>query len=81
MVGRVVTDRTGLAGTFDLDLEWTDLAALFAPAASLPDSQPRVTDGPSLFTALQEQLGLKLTSTKGPVEVRVVDHAEKPAEN
>ena len=61
-VGRVVVDQTGLAGGFDLDLEWT----------------PDQTNGPSLFTAMQEQLGLKLESTRGPVEVLVIDSVEQP---
>jgi uncharacterized protein (TIGR03435 family) len=61
-VGRVVVDQTGLAGGFDLDLEWT----------------PDQTNGPSLFTAMQEQLGLKLESTRGPVEVLVIDSVERP---
>jgi uncharacterized protein (TIGR03435 family) len=73
---RAVVNRTGLTGTFDLDLQWADLAFLFSPQAS--PSDPPLTDGPSLFTALQEQLGLTLESTKGPVDVLVIDHVEKP---
>jgi uncharacterized protein (TIGR03435 family) len=71
-LGRTVLDRTGIAGVFEIKLEW------------MPDEAvPTVSDasGPSLFTALQEQLGLRLQSTKGPVEVLVIDHAEKPSEN
>jgi len=66
IVGRVVTDRTSLTGQFDFDLTW-------APEAG-PDAS-----GPSIFTALQEQLGLKLESTRGPVDVLVIDHVEPPA--
>jgi uncharacterized protein (TIGR03435 family) len=73
---RVVINRTELTGTFDLDLQWADLAFLFAPQASPND--PPLVDGPSLFTALEEQLGLKLESTKGPVDVLVIDHVEHP---
>jgi uncharacterized protein (TIGR03435 family) len=62
---RFVEDRTGLPGFFDIDLEWA------------PD-QTADTSGPSLFTALQEQLGLKLESTRAPVEVLVIDHVERP---
>jgi uncharacterized protein (TIGR03435 family) len=62
--GRVVVDRTGLEGPFDVDLEWS------------PDQS--VSDKPSIFTAVQEQLGLKLESTRGPVNVLVIDHVEKP---
>jgi uncharacterized protein (TIGR03435 family) len=47
----------------------------------VPDVQPAPADGPSLFAALQEQLGLKLHSTKGPVDVYVIEHAEKATEN
>jgi uncharacterized protein (TIGR03435 family) len=70
-VGRVVLDRSGLAGGFDMNLEYT-------PDAAAPNAD---TKTPGLFTALQEQLGLKLESTRGPVEVLVVDAAERPADN
>jgi uncharacterized protein (TIGR03435 family) len=69
---RSVIDRTGLTGNYDIDLKWT------------PDDAPAGGDGdtgPSIFTALQEQLGLKLEAAKGPVETLVVDHAEAPSEN
>jgi len=69
-LNRTVLDKTGLTGTFDLHLKW-------AIEASAPDSG----DTTSIFTALQEQLGLKLESAKGPVEVLVLDHVEKPSEN
>jgi uncharacterized protein (TIGR03435 family) len=72
-VGRSVVDRTGLEGIFDMSLKWA------------PDDQPgRVnepdsdSDAPSIFTALQEQSGLKLESARGPVEVLVIDHIERP---
>jgi uncharacterized protein (TIGR03435 family) len=67
LLGRSVLDKTGLAGNYDFKLEWT------------PDEAEG--DGPSVFTAIQEQLGLKLDSQKGPVETLVIDHAEKPTEN
>ena len=83
-VNRVVMDRTGLTGNFDLDLQWTP-ERLPQPAPGTPADQPiRVNgtdidpNGPSIFTALQEQLGLKLDSTKGPVDVLVIDHVEQP---
>jgi uncharacterized protein (TIGR03435 family) len=76
-VGRIVIDRTGLAGRFDLDLEFSPNNRLQAS----PDAADASSDGgASIFTALQEQLGLKLQPEKGPVEVLVVDHAEKPVE-
>jgi uncharacterized protein (TIGR03435 family) len=66
-LGRAVLDRTGIAGEFDVNLEWT------------PDESP--DPGPSIFAALQEQLGLKLESQKGVVDVVVVDHVERPSAN
>lgn len=67
VTGRLVTDGTGLAGTFDLDLRWT-------PEAQLrPDS-----DAPSIFTALQEQLGLRLDPRRAPLTVLVIDSIDRP---
>jgi uncharacterized protein (TIGR03435 family) len=75
-VNRVVTDRTGLSGYFDVELEWAPDQLTQPPGVDVsPTSDP---NGPSLFTALQEQLGLKLESTKGPVDVVVVDNVEQP---
>ena len=70
MVGRPVFDKTGLRGNYDIDLKWTPEDEQGAPDA-----------GPSLLTAIQEQLGLKLVPTKGPVVTFVVDHVERPSEN
>jgi len=67
-IGELVTDRTGLAGEYDFTLEW---------APSVNDS----VTGPSLFTALNEQLGLRLEAAKGPVQVIVIDRIERPTEN
>jgi len=80
-LGRTVVDRTELAGTYDFKLEWTPDET--QPRAMAEPGTPvsAATPGPSIFTALQEQLGLKLESTKGPVEILVIDHAEKPSEN
>ena len=79
---RRVIDRTGLAGRFDIQLQWTpgQGESPFDPGGN-PVPAPTDFSGPSIFTAIQEQLGLKLESTKGPVEVIVIDHAEKPSEN
>jgi uncharacterized protein (TIGR03435 family) len=82
---QLVMDMTGLSGPFSIDLQWTPdtLRNRVAPdgAAPLVNGQS-VSDGPSLPTALQEQLGLRLESRKGPVDVLVVDHAEKvPTDN
>jgi uncharacterized protein (TIGR03435 family) len=79
ILGRTVVDKTGLTGTFDISVEW---APDDAQLAMLPPGVPRPTsDGPSIFVAIQEQLGLKLESQKGPVEMFVIDRAEKPSEN
>jgi uncharacterized protein (TIGR03435 family) len=75
MMERPVLDATGVSGVFDFKLEWSPQDG----QAKQPDAN-EIT-GPSIFTALQEQLGLKLESAKGPVEIIVVDHAEKPTEN
>ena len=84
-VQRVVADRTGLTGTFDIDLTWTPdqipqgLAGPPPPGA--PPLPPIDPNGPSIFTAVQEQLGLKLESAKGPVDVVVIDSVEQPSED
>jgi uncharacterized protein (TIGR03435 family) len=74
---RPVIDRTGLTGGFDLHLKWAAEVPASAPGPGTIDEPT----GPSIFTALKEQLGLKLESAKGPVEILVIDHAEKPSEN
>jgi bla regulator protein blaR1 len=74
--GRPVVDRTGLTGIYDFELTWAPEAP---PTA--PDGAPTAgfdPGGPTLFTAVQEQLGLKLEATTGPVEVLVIDSAERP---
>jgi uncharacterized protein (TIGR03435 family) len=76
--GRTVVDRTGLTGIFDLDVTWKP----DVPAGSAgPAGNISTDDAPSLFTALQEQLGLKLDAQRGPVEVLVIDSAERPVED
>ena len=73
---RNIVDRTGLTGNYDIYLKWTPDGA--TPAG--PDSAQ--TDGaPPLFTALQEQLGLRLVPGKGPVQTYVIDHVEQPTGN
>jgi bla regulator protein BlaR1 len=72
---RRVIDKTGLTGSYDFELKWTpDIESSGPPA-------PSDSDKPSLFTALSEQLGLKLESAKGPVQVWVIDGVEKPSLN
>jgi uncharacterized protein (TIGR03435 family) len=68
-----VVNRTGLDGAFNLDLEWTPIRL------SATNQEP--PDGPSVFTAIQEQLGLRLVTQKTPIEMLVIDHADKPEEN
>ena len=79
-VGRPVVNKTGFTGRYAIELRWTPDTAPASPGAGDPQPQPDLP-GASLFTAIQEQLGLRLESTKGPVEVLVIDHVEKPSEN
>jgi len=71
---RMVLDETNLTGKYDIDLR-------YAPDIDTPGQTQADRNSPSLFTALQEQLGLKLESKKGPVEMFVIDHVERPSEN
>ena len=66
---RPVVDQTGLSGRFDFSMQWT-------PESNTPDPQ-----GPTFLEALRDQLGLKLTSTRGPIQTLIVDHVEIPSEN
>jgi uncharacterized protein (TIGR03435 family) len=67
---RIVVNQTGITGKYDIALKWT------------PDDQQGTPDaGPTLFTAIEEQLGLKLVATTGPVDTLVIDHVERPSEN
>ena len=73
--GRVVVDRTGLTGPFDVELYWSpERTAVSGPV-------PPEVDGPSLFTAIQEQLGLKLDARTEPQDVYVVDSIQRPEPN
>ena len=82
-LGRTVLDKTGLAGDFDFELTWTpDVTGPLGPKEGGVDGPPPVDPGgPSIFTAIQEQLGLKLESQKGPVEILVIDSVERASEN
>lgn len=78
---RPVLDRTGLDSAYDLEIEWSsDLGLQQAPPGSA-GAADLTADGVSLFTALQEQLGLRLQPTRGAVEVIVIDRAEPPTPN
>jgi uncharacterized protein (TIGR03435 family) len=84
LVGRVVVDKTNLKGTYDGSLTYAPDPGInpngrdFSPGGP-PPAAPAASDAPSIFAAVQEQLGLKLESTTGPVEVLVIDSAEKPS--
>jgi bla regulator protein blaR1 len=84
-LSELIIDKTGLKGTYDFNLQWaTDRRPSPIPDATDHDATgpaPANDSGPSLFTAIQEQLGLKLERTKGPVKVLVVDRLEHPSEN
>ncbi len=81
-VGRPVLDQTGLKGKYDFDLTWTPPPGMGpGPSSGAEMAPPPDTSGSSIFTALQEQLGLKLEPAKGPMEVLQIVHIEKPSEN
>jgi uncharacterized protein (TIGR03435 family) len=71
-VGRQVIDRTSLEGAFDVDLEWTPES---------PGTAPSPETGASIFTAIQEQLGLRLEPSTAPLDVIVIDSADRPSGN
>lgn len=86
IVGRTVLDKTGLAGRYDLTLKYTpEYVALRSSTAAASEGQPATSasspSGISIFSALQDQLGLKLESGKGPVEIIVIDHIEHASGN
>ncbi|MGD0738409.1 MAG: TIGR03435 family protein [Terracidiphilus sp.] len=78
---RIVVDKTGLKSAFDFTLKWTPDPATSAAPASGDNGLKPDPSAPSLFTALQEQLGLKLEPSKEPVDVIVIDSAELPSPN
>lgn len=79
--GQTVQDKTGLTGNYDFTLKYWFTPMRPAPDGA-PDGQPPdPTGGPSLLNAIQQQLGLKLESTKGPVSIVVIDHVERPSGN
>ena len=76
VLGRNVVDKTGVSGRFDIHLQWTPDQA---PAGA--DSVGLGASAVSLFTALEEQLGLKVESSRGPVDVLLIDHIERPTDD
>jgi bla regulator protein BlaR1 len=87
-LGTTVVDKTGLTGKYDIPLDWApdtsqpSVAGGASPGPQGPGAPPSPdASGPSVFTAIEDQLGLKLESQKGPVDVLVIDHVEPPSEN
>jgi len=80
ILGRPVVDRTGLTGLYTFHLQWLPTEAASAPN-NLSGAMPEDLSDSSLFTAVREKLGLKLSSVKVPVEVLVIDQIERPSEN
>ena len=74
--GRVILDKTGLTGTYDISLNWAPMEATGLNSAPTLDAEAA-----TLFTAIEEQLGLKLLATRAPGQVLVIDHIERPSEN
>jgi uncharacterized protein (TIGR03435 family) len=80
--GRPVLDKTGLKGLYDIKLQWTPDPALTTAVAPVgAGNSSTAPSGPSLFTAIEEQLGLKLESSRGSLPVLVIDSVQKPSEN
>jgi bla regulator protein blaR1 len=87
-LGSTVIDKTGLTGKYDFTLQWSPdmnqpstMTAGGAGGQGPGAAAPADSSGPSIFTALEEQLGLKLESQKGPVDILVIAHVEEPSEN
>jgi uncharacterized protein (TIGR03435 family) len=82
VLDRPVVDQTGLTGRFDFTLNWTpDEAQFVGMGIKVPPPSDKPDAPPGLFTAVQEQLGLRLDATKAPVDVLILDHVEKPSAN
>jgi uncharacterized protein (TIGR03435 family) len=83
-IGRLVVDRTGLTGGYDMDMEWAPLTQFRQPGNLDPPSDAAdrpVNAGPTIFVALKDQLGLSLDASRGPVPMVVIERLEKPTEN
>jgi uncharacterized protein (TIGR03435 family) len=83
-LGAIVVDRTGIEGQYDVSFQWTPDSSeprISKSGEPLPMPPADTAPGPSIFTALQEKLGLRLESRKVPVEVIVIEHANRPSEN
>jgi uncharacterized protein (TIGR03435 family) len=80
-VDRPIIDRTGITGRHDFQVWWTPDQTVSAAMGPRPEPPPDEVQAPDLFTALQQQVGLKLESAKQPADVIVIDHVERPSEN
>jgi uncharacterized protein (TIGR03435 family) len=82
VLDRPVVDQTGLTGRYDFTLTWTpDETQFLSMGVRIPPRAPDAAGPPGLFSAIQEQLGLKFESTKAPVDVIIVDKIERPSPN
>jgi len=82
VLDRPVLDQTGIAGRWDFTLKWTpDDSQFSGMGARIPPPTDSANAPPNLYTAIQEQIGLKLEATKAPADVMVIDHVEKPSDN
>jgi uncharacterized protein (TIGR03435 family) len=84
VLDRPVVDQTGLTGRYDFTLTWTPDETQFAALRGTGPAPPAPENAdipPDLFTAIQQQLGLKLDATRAPAEVLIIDHVERPSEN
>ena len=84
VLGAIVVDQTGIDGNFDVSLQWTpdpSMPQVFKSGEPAPAPPPDAATGPSIFTALQEKLGLKLEARKVPTDVIVIDRAHRPTDN
>ena len=75
---RIVIDRTRLSGNFDVKLAWTPAPGEYSASGTFDHGDPGIAEATSIFTALPEQLGLKLEATRGPVDVLVIDRVDRP---
>ena len=82
VLDRPVLDQTGITGRWDFTLNWTPDDSQFSGlGARVPPPTDSANAPPNLYTAIQEQIGLKLDATKAPADVMVIDHVEKPSDN
>jgi uncharacterized protein (TIGR03435 family) len=85
VMDRPVVDRTGLVDRFNFTLDWTpdesQFTAFILPGFTVPPPVEDPSAPPGLFTAIREQLGLKLEPAKAPTDVIVIDHVDRPSEN